>query len=659
MTHPTPQPTQHTPTTPTVRRDQPTNTLTRLDTLHHRIRTSWWAPWACVAQAAFLALFAYGTIAHGDPGIALAPYAVALAALTYPPNAARAARGAALLPTALRVRTAWNEHARTPQADPIRTPATRTRRALTGQATTTPRIIRITRDRDALTVTAENTTATLDDWAQTVPSLARRLHLPAPTVTEHGREVRLVFPRAHAAPATVVGLPARTATMPRMDRRAPLDALPIARREDGTPYTWSAISNHTLVIGYTGSGKGSVIWAAVRELLPYIHEGTVELWGVDPKGGTELGIGRELFTRLVGKTDQRDQDATLLLEELVTEMRERTGRLYDEYKRKFTPTVAEPFKLLIFDEALMLGTFDREWRDRATTAFAELVSQGRAAGVGVMMLAQVAQKSVLLGPLRDLIPTRICLRVPTAMQTTMCLGDGAVTLAGARSHEIPDDKQHQGVGYVIDEDTAGMAVKVRFDFTTDDLIRDMSLTWPPPSRVQDFIDRDLDGRDDYTGQPETTTDGEGEGEADNTTPEAVTPAPHNTPPPAPETPDERQETPTRAPAREAALTVLSNLPEDQPLPTVRALAAAADVSVGTARAALKEWREVFNEAVQPGVFTGSPGPNGVRRGDPTEHTKCTSSGTPPALEGLDVHPTVTVAPQAAPDAAATPSEVRP
>ena len=305
----------------------------------------------------------------------------------------------------------------------------------------------------------------------------------------------------------------------------------------------------------------------------------------------------------------------------------------------------------------MLCTFDREWRDRATTAFAELVSQGRAAGVGVMMLAQVAQKSVLLGPLRDLIPTRICLRVPTAMQTTMCLGDGAVALAGARSHEIPDDKQQQGVGYVIDEDTAGMAVKVRFDFTTDDLIRDMSLTWPPPSRVQDFVDRDMDGRDDYTGRAEAAAGGEGE--ADNTTPMAVTPAPHNTPPPAPETREPEQEAPARAPAREAALTVLSNLPEDQPLPTVRALAAAADVSVGTARAALKEWREAFNDAVQPGVFTGSPGPNGVRRGDPTEHTKCTSSGTPPALVSLDVHPTVTAPPQAAPGVAGTPSGGRP
>jgi len=55
----------------------------------------------------------------------------------------------------------------------------------------------------------------------------------------------------------------------------------------------------------------------IRLALPQIREGTVRLLGVDPKGGMELGIGRELFARLVGKTDSRDSETIALLRDAV------------------------------------------------------------------------------------------------------------------------------------------------------------------------------------------------------------------------------------------------------------------------------------------------------------------------------------------------------
>ncbi|MFU8855350.1 hypothetical protein ACNAW0_30970, partial [Micromonospora sp. SL1-18] len=42
-------------------------------------------------------------------------------------------------------------------------------------------------------------------------------------------------------------------------------------------------------MGATGSGKGSVIWSVVRSLAAGVASGLVQIWGLDPKGGMELG----------------------------------------------------------------------------------------------------------------------------------------------------------------------------------------------------------------------------------------------------------------------------------------------------------------------------------------------------------------------------------
>lgn len=598
-----------TPTRPT-NTPLPPSRWAALDTLTFRTRHSWWAPWAITTQAAFLGAFAWAA-PQGEPGIALIPYTVAALALAHPRNTRRAAHGTRLLPAAIRARHAWAEHMASPQAAPLRGCTSRARRGLTGHPYRTPRIARIERDPSGgLTIYAENLPdVTLDAWHATGPSLARRLRLSPPTVTEasDGRLVRLTFPphtntpHTDTAPSTILAaLPARTAPLPDPTRRHPLHALPIARREDGTPYLWPAIDNHTLVIGFTGSGKGSVIWAIVRELLPYVHDGTVQLWGVDPKRGMELGIGRELFTRLVAKTDDRERDITLLLEELAAFMGKRGDRLYDQYERKFTPTVEEPFVLLIFDEALMLGLFSREWKERAEDAFAEIVSQGRAAGVGMLMLAQIAQKTVLLGPMRDLIPTRICLRVPTLAQVRMTMGDDAVE-RGALAHQIPNDRRHQGVGYVIDEATDGRAACVRFDFTDDQTIREMSVRWQPPAAVEapglPLVGEVVARADEHAADP-IGEDDEEHGEASEREEATQLPAAHPAPP-APEPDGQPGPPPAPGPtpnapkltAREKCLNALTRLPDTARTPTVRELADLAGVSTGTASSALREWKE--------------------------------------------------------------------
>jgi len=87
------------------------------------------------------------------------------------------------------------------------------------------------------------------------------------------------------APLAVTGVPDFT-------------ALPLGVREDGAPYELRLFGTQVLIVGATGSGKGSVIWSLVRSLAGGVGTGLVQLWGLDPKGGMELGIGRPMFTRV-------------------------------------------------------------------------------------------------------------------------------------------------------------------------------------------------------------------------------------------------------------------------------------------------------------------------------------------------------------------------
>ena len=100
-----------------------------------------------------------------------------------------------------------------------------------------------------------------------------------------------------------------------------LAALPVGRCEDGSPWLLRLLGSHVLIAGATGSGKGSVIWSAVRAMLPAILGGWVQVWALDPKR-MELSFGRDLFTRYA------DQAAAMvgLLEDAVAEMHDRAAK---------------------------------------------------------------------------------------------------------------------------------------------------------------------------------------------------------------------------------------------------------------------------------------------------------------------------------------------
>ncbi len=268
-----------------------------------------------------------------------------------------------------------------------------------------------------------------------------------------------------------------------------LARVPVGLCEDKTPYRLKVLGTHVLVVGATGSGKGSVIWSTLHALAPSIREGLVSVWCLDPKGGMELAPGRGLFARFVyGDPDEPSSlgaagsayelEFATVLEDAVAVMRRRQAALRGR-TRLHTPTVDEPLVLVVVDEIASLTAYvvDREAKRRIASALSLLLSQGRAVGVSVIGAVQDPRKEVL--SMRDLFPTRIALRLTESDQVGLVLGQGARD-RGARCDQIPENLP--GVGFV-GLDGVAEPVRVRFAHVTDADITTLCHTYAPRPRV--------------------------------------------------------------------------------------------------------------------------------------------------------------------------------
>jgi DNA segregation ATPase FtsK/SpoIIIE, S-DNA-T family len=246
-----------------------------------------------------------------------------------------------------------------------------------------------------------------------------------------------------------------------------LAALPVGFCENGSPWLLRLISSHVLIAGATGSGKGSVIWSAIRALLPAIAGGWCQVWALDPKR-MELSYGRSLFHRYACQAAAMVE----LLEAAVTEMHQRASR-FGGHTRTFTITTDSPFLVILIDELAFLTAYqpDRDLRKRAEAAIATLTSQGRSVGVCVVGALQDPRKDVI--SLRNLFPTRIALRLDESDQVDMVLGDGARDRGALADLISPLPQTGAGVAYVR-LDGLPDPVRVRAAYVTDDDIREMA-----------------------------------------------------------------------------------------------------------------------------------------------------------------------------------------
>ncbi|MDQ3275441.1 MAG: FtsK/SpoIIIE domain-containing protein, partial [Actinomycetota bacterium] len=220
----------------------------------------------------------------------------------------------------------------------------------------------------------------------------------------------------------------------------------IGRTETGRPWTVRLLDRHVLVAGVSDAGKSSVVWAVLRALAPWVRAGRVQVFGIDPKGGMELGRAPRLFQRLFQRlVCDNGAEAVELLEHVAVLTRHRAQALRDHGTRKWSAESGQPFVLLVIDELADVIAYqpDHALRKRANAALQSIVSQGRAPGVCVLGQMQDPRKQVI--EFRHLFPVRIAMRLDEPEQVDMVLGDG-VRDRGATAHEI--DETTPGVAWV-------------------------------------------------------------------------------------------------------------------------------------------------------------------------------------------------------------------
>ncbi|GGO29116.1 hypothetical protein GCM10010116_58370 [Microbispora rosea subsp. aerata] len=324
-----------------------------------------------------------------------------------------------------------------------------------------PRLVRVECDgwADRVSVKMLNGQA-VTDWSDRIEHLAHGFGAPScrVAVARAGRLV-LTFPRRDplAEPLPAVPIPDVASVGP----------VEIGRCEDGTPLRLKVHGTHVLIAGATGAGKGSYLWSTIRGLLPAMRAGLVQVWALDPKR-MELSFGRALFGSRYAADPKECAD---LLDEAVCVMQERADR-FAGLQRSHTPTVDDPFVLVLVDEVAFLTAYqsDKGLRQRITAALATLTTQGRAVGVGVMAALQDPRKEVM--NIRNLFPDKIALRLDESEQVDMVLGDGAHDRGALADHISPVPELGAGVGYVRLE-TSPDPVRVRAAYVSDADIRAM------------------------------------------------------------------------------------------------------------------------------------------------------------------------------------------
>jgi S-DNA-T family DNA segregation ATPase FtsK/SpoIIIE len=258
-------------------------------------------------------------------------------------------------------------------------------------------------------------------------------------------------------------------TVPALPVPASVDlaGLPVGRLENGGPWRLRLLGTHVLIAGATGSGKGSVIWSALRAMLPAITAGWVKVWALDPKR-MELSFGKAIF----GKYADQAAGMVGLLEAAVAEMHQRAAA-FGGKTRTFTPSAAFPLLIVLIDELAFITAYqpDRDLRKRAEAAIATLTSQGRSVGLCVVGALQDPRKDVI--SLRNLFPTRVALRLDESDQVDMVLGDGARDRGALADLISPLPQTGAGVGYVRLEGSPD-PVRVRAAYVTDEDIHAMA-----------------------------------------------------------------------------------------------------------------------------------------------------------------------------------------
>lgn len=326
-------------------------------------------------------------------------------------------------------------------------------RPVTQTRWTHPKLLQVNASENCLTLTVGTRMGlTVEDLERAVPAIrdAARAHAAQSIVVAPGTvRIELVMREqlssvGHAASPTAVATTGVT----------------LGRCENGAPWRLHVAGRHTLTVGCSGAGKGSVFWGIAGGFGPAVAAGLVHLIGIDLKYGIELSVGARLFTKVA--TTEADAVKTLAALEKLMDKR---GAQMAGNAREHAPSKSAPLIVLLIDELAGVTAYmsDPALRKEAAASLSRILTKGRALGIVVDAFLQDPRKEVL--PMRGLFTQTIALRLRSRDEVTMVLGDGMADAAPA--HRI--NPETPGTGYVVAAD--GHVIRVRADYWSDDHIR--------------------------------------------------------------------------------------------------------------------------------------------------------------------------------------------
>lgn len=301
-----------------------------------------------------------------------------------------------------------------------------------------------------------------DEWAQKSQGLAHAFQAIRCRVKPYAPGfVLLEFLRADVLCQMIPAFPVE----PKID----LAAIPVGLQEDGRPWTIRLAGSHLLLAGATGSGKSGILWGIIRALLPAMNAGTVTITALDPKH-LELSAGRSLFEKY-GTYAADPEEIADHLDSLVTEMKAR-AKEFSGKARNPEPTKDHPARIVIIDELAYVLKYitSKPLRDRITIAISALCTQGRA--LNYTVIGAVQDPRVDTVSVRHLFPQRCCLRVDSADQVDMVLGQGSRDRGAVCDQIASDPEIGAGVAYVRDESIPEVT-RVRAAYVADSDIEAM------------------------------------------------------------------------------------------------------------------------------------------------------------------------------------------
>lgn len=201
--------------------------------------------------------------------------------------------------------------------------------------------------------------------------------------------------------------------------------VPLGLFEDARAVTLTLTHRHGLLGGVAGAGKSGVLNVLLATLTACPN---VVLWGIDLKGGMELGPWASCLNRLATTASE----AADLLADAVAILDARAQRLTADGSRLWTPTPSTPALLIVIDEYAELA----EQSPAAVIHADSLARRGRAVAVTLLAATQrPTQRAMGSGAVRSQMDIRICLRVRERRDVDLILGQGMLA-AGWHAHTL-------------------------------------------------------------------------------------------------------------------------------------------------------------------------------------------------------------------------------